>query len=198
MILTATLFLCSPTIIIIYFTPTASGCAPLRLRTRIILHAIAIGDMRSLKESSQTIWPFSTSHSYRRHDSWGAMAPPRGLSTPRALDVKTENKMKKLFGHEISVVLTVLHHILHARSCHYFLWFPHTPKPPGALKRSKNSNLPLGGSTFIFGTYCLEPIRAMVTRPVQGPWSTRQHNNESWRPRWHAGRGATAADYSIQ
>ena len=34
-----------------------------------------------------------------------------------------------------------LHHIVHARSCKNFLWFPHTPRPPRPLKRPKNFNL---------------------------------------------------------
>ena len=59
------------------------------------------------------------------------MAPPRGLSTPRALTVKKRN------GLEICVFLTDSHHILHARSCNHFPCFPHTPKPPRPLKRPK-------------------------------------------------------------
>ena len=54
----------------------------------------------------------------RKHSSWDlhgdSMAPPRGLSTPRALQVKT--KKKKNVGHKIIVFLTDLHHILHVRS----------------------------------------------------------------------------------
>ena len=45
---------------------------------------------------------------------------------------------KKSFGHEISVFLTDLHHILHERSCNYFQWFPHTPMPSRPLKRPQN------------------------------------------------------------
>ena len=37
--------------------------------------------------------------------------------------------------------LTDLHHILHARSCNHFIWFPHTPKPSRPLKRPKISYL---------------------------------------------------------
>ena len=48
------------------------------------------------------------------------MAPPRGLSTPRALQVNNNNR--KVFGRGIGVILTELHHILHARSCIHFLW----------------------------------------------------------------------------
>ena len=55
-----------------------------------------------------------------------------GLSESRALKVKFERIRNNLFGHEIGVVLTGLHHILHAQSCNHFPWFPHTPKPPQA------------------------------------------------------------------
>ena len=43
---------------------------------------------------------------------------------------KKQEKNWKLVGHGIGVVLTDLHHVLHARSCKHFLWFPHTPKAP--------------------------------------------------------------------
>ena len=66
------------------------------------------------------------------------MAPPRRLSTPRALKVRIKTKRK--IGHEIGVFLTDLRHILHSRSCNHFLWFPHTPKPPWPLKRPTNFN----------------------------------------------------------
>ena len=33
--------------------------------------------------------------------------------------------------------LTDFHHILHARSCDHFQWFPHTPMPPRPLQRPK-------------------------------------------------------------
>ena len=65
------------------------------------------------------------------------MAPPRALSTPRALKVKMA-KSKKRVGHEIGVSLTDLHQILHARSCNHFLWLPHAPKP---IKRPERFNL---------------------------------------------------------
>ena len=72
------------------------------------------------------------------------VAPPRGLSTPRALKAKNK-KTKELVGHEIGGVLTDLHQISHARSCIHCLWFPHTPMPSRPLKRFKNFN-----SFFVF------------------------------------------------
>jgi hypothetical protein len=51
---------------------------------------------------------------------------------------------KKQYGHETGVFLTDFNHILHARSCDHFQWFPHTPMPPGPLKRPKNNDLLLG------------------------------------------------------
>ena len=71
------------------------------------------------------------------------MAPPRGLSTPRALKAKIMKKKKKrkVFAHEIIDFLTDLYHNLHAQSCTHFLWFPHTPRPPRALKRPQHFNL---------------------------------------------------------
>ena len=58
----------------------------------------------------------------------------------RALKVN-KNRTKQLVGYEMNLFLTYLHHILHARSCNHFLWFPHTPNPPRPLKRPKNFNL---------------------------------------------------------
>ena len=72
---------------------------------------------------------------------WGytiMMAPPLGLSTPRALKV---NMKKKLLGCEIDVFLSDLHHILNARSCNHFLWFPHARRLPRPQKHPKNFNL---------------------------------------------------------
>ena len=66
---------------------------------------------------------------------------------PYAGDLDAENpkskkkQKEKVVGHEIGVFLTDLHHILHARSCNHFLWFPHTPGPPRPLKRPQNFNL---------------------------------------------------------
>ena len=54
---------------------------------------------------------------------------------------KSNKKKRKNNGREISVFLTDLSHILHTRSCKHFLWFPHTPKPPRALKRLHRFNL---------------------------------------------------------
>ena len=59
------------------------------------------------------------------------MAPPRGLLTPRSLKVCWSRNRR---------FLTDLHHILDARSCINFLWFPHTPKPPRPLKLLKYFN----------------------------------------------------------
>ena len=74
---------------------------------------------------------------YRRY--YNLMAPPRGLSTPRALKVN-KNKITQM-RHEIDVFLTDLHHTLHARSCNHFLWLPHTPKPPRPFKAPNNFSL---------------------------------------------------------
>ena len=76
---------------------------------------------------------------------------------------------KKHLGHEIRVFLMEFHHILHARSCNYFLLFPHTPRPPRRLKRPKTLFYVGIFPTFTFLAYFLEPIWAMLTRPVQGP-----------------------------
>ena len=46
-------------------------------------------------------------------------------------------KSRKYFGHEIGVFLTDFHHILHARICNHFQWFPNTPMLPRPLKRPK-------------------------------------------------------------
>ena len=82
------------------------------------------------------------------------MAPTRGLSTPRALIIKNnKNKTKQLAGHEIGVLLTGLHHTLHARSCNHFLWFSHAPKLPRVLKRPKTINLIFAFSNFYFGYF---------------------------------------------
>ena len=80
------------------------------------------------------------------------MAPPRGLSTPKALKVKTESKKqeKMVTSNKVCVFLTDLNHISHARSCIHFLWFPHTPKPPRPLKQPKNINLFFAFSNFYF------------------------------------------------
>ena len=95
------------------------------------------------------------------------MAPLRGLSTPRDLKVKTSKKTEIFFGYGIDVFLTDLYHILHARSCNYFLWFSHTPRPPGPVKRPKNFNLLIDFFKFYF--FGLLFRAAMVTRLVQGP-----------------------------
>ena len=92
------------------------------------------------------------------------MVPPRGLLTSRALKVTKRNVYP-----EMGVFFIDLHHILCARSCLHFLWFPHTPKPSSLLKRPKNFNLLfVFFQLYLFGLL-LGPILAMVTRPVQGP-----------------------------
>ena len=91
---------------------------------------------------------------------------------------KSKNNINLKNGHEISFFLTELHHILHARSCIHFLWFPHTPRPPRPLKRSQNFYLLFTLlQLLLFGLTLGGGIWAMVTRPVQGPCA-------SWRW-WH-------------
>ena len=63
-----------------------------------------------------------------------------------ALDAESPKNINKkesetLLGRDIGGFFTDLHHILHARSCNYFPWFPHTTKPPRHLKRTKHFNL---------------------------------------------------------
>ena len=92
-----------------------------------------------------------------------------------ALDAESpkiqKRKCRKTNGHEICSVLKVLHHILHARSCNHFLWFPHTPKLPRPQKRPIHFKFILAFFQFLFcWDYFLEPIWTMVTRPVQGPY----------------------------
>ena len=53
------------------------------------------------------------------------MAPPRGLSTPRALKVRT-NKIKRQ-----NCLVTKLHNIWHARSCNHFYGSRMLPTPLG-------------------------------------------------------------------
>ena len=76
------------------------------------------------------------------------MAPPRGLSTPRAL--KVIKIIQNKCWSQIIVFLTALHHILHARNYYHFLSSPHTPKPPRPLKRPPNFNLLLHLFNFDF------------------------------------------------
>ena len=64
----------------------------------------------------------------------GLMAPPWGLSTPRAPKelfnyfFKSDLVTKQVF------FLRISHHILHAQNCDHFQCFPHTPMPPGPSK----------------------------------------------------------------
>ena len=76
---------------------------------------------------------------YSNQPRFSFIAPPRGLSTPRTLKVKNNIFEKnKINGREIDIFLKDLHHILHARICNNFKWFPHIPKPPRPLKSHKN------------------------------------------------------------
>ena len=68
-----------------------------------------------------------------------AYGPSAGALDAESPKVKV--KKSKNVGREICVFLIVVHHILDARSCNNFLWFPHTPSPPRPIKRPKNFNL---------------------------------------------------------
>ena len=69
------------------------------------------------------------------------MAPPWGLSTPRAPKELFQTIRKSNMVTKHVFITTDFHHILHARSCNHFQWFPHTPMPPRPLKRPKNIDL---------------------------------------------------------
>ena len=65
------------------------------------------------------------------------MAPPWGLSTPKAPKELFPHLLKVMWSRNM-VFLTDLHHILHEWSCNNSHWFPHTPMPPGPLIRPQN------------------------------------------------------------
>ena len=67
----------------------------------------------------------ATSHAMM---SYGPSAGAIDAESPQVQ--KTKNKKEK----EIKVLFTELHHILHARNCIHFLWFPHIPRPQRPLK----------------------------------------------------------------
>ena len=95
--------------------------------------------------------------------------PIRGALDAESLKSKHNRKQKNV-GREIGVVLMDFLHMLHARSCNHFLSFPHMHRPPRPLNKPKHYNLFFCIFTiFTFWDYFLEPIWAMVTRPVQGP-----------------------------
>ena len=99
------------------------------------------------------------------------MAPPQGLSTPIALKVKIQTKKKEsIVGHEISVFSYRFAQYFASVKLHTFPIVPTYSQAPRPLKRSKNFNLLfIFFATFTLLVYFVGPIRAMVTRPVQGP-----------------------------
>ena len=106
-----------------------------------------------------------------------------GITGPsaEALDAESlkskKRKTRTFWGNEIRSFLTDWQHMLHARSCarscNNFLWFPHILKPPRPLKLPNYFSLLSAFFPILTSwAYFLEPIWAMVTRPVQGPCPT--------------------------
>ena len=98
------------------------------------------------------------------------MAPPRGLSTPRANKNKNDERKTKYFGHETYALDTDVDHILHTASYIHVLWLSHSPRRPTPLKRPQNSKVSKTKINCYLLPYFVGAIWAIrLHAPAQGP-----------------------------